>query len=150
MPAPLKKVLPGHAATWDHENGTILRAMDIQINSESDEIEHGDTENEGYDSVTDGMSRSRVTFKGMWNAAENPHDAPNIVNGAQLKELYIYLDAEQTLPYYFPFFKVLTVGVAIAVKDGIKLEFSGRNQGKFYYPGDIASQDAAPDDENTP
>lgn len=93
-------------------------------------------EDAGFDKSYSGIRRATATVRGFWDAATNYFDTPpSIIDGDLLVNLRLYPENALAVNWYFPIWRVAKVRMMAQVRDGVKMDFDGRNHGVYYYPG---------------
>ena len=133
--------MPGNGATSAKNakvrtaGSTVLEAVEWSVADEIGEIDDTSFEDGGYGSRIGGVRDATVSIKGMWNATANQHTTPlNIYSGAILSTTKLYLNDTTGKYWDFPLLVILSVNEVAAVRDGIRYDFTAKNDGAYTPP----------------
>lgn len=128
--------------------GTNLLATKWTVEIKSDEIDVTNFESGGFADYMTTYVDAMVTVDAFYDPANNPHgDPPNILTGNILEDVELWTKTTIVAENFsFPLLLVLSCTVDAAVRDAVRISFTGRNKGPFVYPGSITFSGVDEDD----
>ena len=114
---------------------TVLEAVEWSVTDEAGEIDDTSFEDGGYGSRNTGIRDATVSIKGFWNVTANQHASPlNLYSGVTLTTTKCYLNDTTGKYWDFPLLVILSVNEVAAVRDGIRYDFTAKNDGVYTPP----------------
>lgn len=120
-------------------DGVTLLANKWTVEIHADEIDVTTFESGGFAEYLASYVDAMVTVDAFWDPDDNPFaNAPDITVANELSEVKLFLRrAEANDCFVFPTLVVLSCVTDAVVRDAIRFNFTGRNKGVFYYPGNV-------------
>ena len=118
-------------------NGTNVLANKWSCKIKVDELDITNFETSGYADYIGGVIEAEVDCDIQWNSSAHPtSNPPNLVAGATITNLKLYLDLANLHGafFLFPSFLILDCSAEAEARGILRFTFRGKNKGTFSYP----------------
>jgi hypothetical protein len=127
-------------------NGAVYTAKKWSVNPTADELDITNFEGQGYGDRIAGILDAEFTVEADWDSENNNYGSPpNIVPGAPLTEVKLFLNDTSGLFWRFPLALVISVPSNAEVRGLLTISFTAKNKG-IYYPPNRTDSIAATED----
>lgn len=118
---------------------TVLQAYKWTVEVRADEIDVTNFESGGFTDYLTSYVDAMGTVDAFWDKDDNqPFDDPPQLLPGQQTNLTLYMHTDLLNYFRFPIAIILSSTVDAAVRDVVRYNFTFRNKGPFYYPGEIS------------
>lgn len=119
-------------------NTVPLRLSEWSVEVDASSLPTTVASGNGYAEQVRHIHRATVTARGFWDGSQNPHaDPPNIFGCTYAVECQLYVSVPDDLYWFFTALYIEKVNVTCDVEGVTHVEFTGKSEFKFWYPGEL-------------
>ncbi len=112
--------------------GTTLRMQEWTTDDHGDDLDTTDFESEGFDCGLIGIRGCDWSFKGLWDADQNPiGNPPNIEPADDAGPLVLTTNVTDGQAYTLDVIRILKVTITTPVRGTVQFAVSGKSNGNF-------------------